>query len=237
MGSVMTPDDTNLIKGSPQNRRDFLDLQIAEIDPLYTWHLARYGRAMRQRNALLKTRRLLTCESWEHEMAVSACYINQARKQATVKLEHYFQESYQKLQEAEEKVELTLMTSLKQEQGVDFLKKEYARLREREMFLGFTLIGPHKDDLEILIQDKSARQFASEGQKQTLIAALKIAEWKRLSELAEEVPLFMIDDVGLSLDRTRRRRLFQELGQMGQIFLTSTEPLDLIDRPVHFIEF
>lgn len=234
LGSVMTPDDVHLVKGSPQARREFLDLQIAETDPLYSWHLARYTRAMRQRNALLKAKRLTTCESWEHEMALSAAYLNQSRRKATHALEIHFQQLYSRLQDAHEKVKLDLLT-----QGEDeaFFRREWSRTREKEMHLGFTTSGPHKDDLEILIQDKPAKHFASEGQKQTLLLALKLAEWRRLYELSEEKPLFLIDDVGLSLDQTRRARLFSEIDTMGQVFLTTTDLKDfpLKDAQIHHL--
>lgn len=223
MGSVMTPDDSHLIKGSPQSRREFLDVQIAGTDPLYGWHLGRYQRAMRQRNALLKSKNLSTCESWEHEMAVSAAYVSRARKQALIFLERHFQERYEKLQSSGEVVGIGLLSHGEEE---EFYQQQWSRCRSKDMMLGFTTIGPHKDDLEILIQNKPAKAFASEGQKQTLLSALKLAEWHRLYEVAGEKPLFMIDDVGLSLDKTRREKLFEEISLMGQVFLTTTDPRD-----------
>lgn len=238
IGSVMTPDDSHLVKGSPQARREFINLQIAETDPLYSWHLSRYERAMRQRNALLKSKSWLTCESWEHEMAVSAAYIHQARKEALVLLEGHFQKIYERLQDSDEKVGLKLIShgGESQEEDANYFKKEWARLREKETYLGFTTIGPHKDDLEILIHDKPAKMYGSEGQKQTLLSALKLAEWHRLYEVCEEKPLFMVDDVGLSLDRLRRERLFKELASMGQVFITTTDLRDMPDVNFNILE-
>lgn len=233
LGSVMTPDDVHLVKGAPQSRRDFLDLQISETDPLYSWHLARYYRAMRQRNALLKAHRLTTCESWEHEMAQSAAYLYQSRLKATKMLEGYFQALYERLQDAEERVELSLITSEEGEAAA--FQQGWARTREREIHLGYTLVGPHKDDLEILLHGKPARVFASEGQKQTLLLALKLAEWRRLYDLSIEKPLFLLDDVGLSLDPTRRKRLYKEIASMGQVFLTATDLHDFPLTDAHII--
>lgn len=226
LGSVMTPDDVHLVKGSPQSRREFLDLQIAETDPLYSWHLSRYQRAMRQRNALLKAKRLTTCESWEHEMARAAAYLNHARRQATASLQNHFQEHYSRLQDSNETVQLTLLSDGTTEAH---FRETWARSRERETQLGFTTSGPHKDDLEILLNTQPAKAFASEGQKQTLLLALKLAEWRRLLDLSLEKPLFLLDDVGLSLDPTRRARLFNTIDSMGQVFLTAT---DLADFPL-----
>lgn len=234
VGSVMTPDDSHLIKGSPQVRREFIDTQISETDPLYSWHLSRYQRAMKQRNALLKARQLTTCESWEHEMAVSAAYIHKSRQEAVKLLEAYFQIVYSRLQASEEKVGISFVSQGPEDEDLDeeFFRKQWAKLRERETHLGYTSLGPHKDDLEILIHDKAAKAYASEGQKQTLLSALKLAEWRRLYEMGEEMPLFMIDDVGLGLDRTRRERLFKEVASMGQVFITTTDARDLADTPI-----
>lgn len=226
LGSVMTPDDVHLVKGSPQARREFLDLQIAETDPLYSWQLARYSRAMRQRNALLRAKRLTTCESWEHEMAVSAAYLTQSRKKACSILQGHFQEIYSRLQDCEERVNLILHTGDESEAA---FKEEWARTREKEMLLGYTISGPHKDDLDIFLHDKQAKIYASEGQKQTILLALKLAEWHRLLALSAEKPFFLLDDVGVSLDPTRRAHLFQEIDKMGQVFLTAT---DLRDFPL-----
>lgn len=234
VGSVMTPDDAHLIKGSPQARREFIDIQIAETDPLYNWHLARYQRAMRQRNALLRARQLTTCESWEHEMAISAAYIHKSRHEAVRQLEKHFQNTYERLQASQEKVGMALISQgpVDEAPQEDYFRRQWARLREREIHLGYTSLGPHKDDLEILIHNKPAKSYASEGQKQTLLSALKLAEWRRLFEMGEEMPLFMIDDVGLSLDRVRRERLFKEVASMGQVFITTTDTRDLSEIEV-----
>lgn len=218
LGSVMTPDDANLIKGAPQTRREFLDLQIAETDPLYNWHLNRYMRAMRHRNALLKAKLTLTCESFEHEMAASAAYITSQRRNTIETLTPLFQQKYRTLGEERESVGLSYKSSLQK----DFLQ-HYVKMRARDMHFGATLQGPHKDDIEIEIEGKEAKSYASEGQKQTLIAALKLAEWQRLLDISQEPPLFMIDDMGLGMDGARKKRFFQEIEKMGQVFITSTE--------------
>lgn len=236
IGSLLTPDDVHLVKGSPQARRMFLDLQISETDPFYSWHLSRYNRAMRQRNALLKGRHFAACAGWEQEMALSAAYITEARREAVKRLQPLFEKGYGKLQEAGESVELSYLTQQK-EPGAAFFVTEWARTREREGGLGFTLLGPHKDDLEIYIDKKEAKHFGSEGQKQTLLLALKWAEWQRLYDLTGEKPLFMIDDVGVSLDSTRRKRLFEEAASMGQVFMTTTDSRDFPLADIQIIPF
>ena len=105
--------------------------------------------------------------------------------------------------------------------------EQYHKNRRRESELGFTLVGPHKDDLLIALGDKEVRYFASEGQQRSCVAALKLAEWERMRRVSEEVPLMLIDDVGTSLDESRRGLLFRHVEQLGQVFLTATAPLPL----------
>src|SRR5262249_39129987 len=132
------------------------------------------------------------------------------------------------LGEERESVNLRYKCSLPPQQDI---LQHYVKGRARDMRFGATLIGPHKDDLEIEIEGKEAKSYASEGQKQTLIAALKLAEWQRLKDISQEAPLFMIDDMGLGMDGGRKKRFFQEIQNMGQVFITSTEspPTDNIN--------
>ncbi len=221
-GALLTPDDAHLIKGSPHNRRDFLDLSLCETDPLYGWHLSRYHRALKQRNALLKIKDLKTIESWEHEMAKSASYITYERSRAIKELIPYFQKNFSQVGESDEEVSLDFecpdAPDLK-----PYYEKEWARLRSREVMYGYTLLGPHKDDFTLLLNNQDAKNFASEGQKQTLLVALKLAEWERIRAVTEEEPLFMIDDLGISMDKRRKERLIQLISTMGQVLITTVE--------------
>lgn len=226
-GVLQTPDDVNIIKGSPQIRRQFLDIQIAQADPLYVHHLARYARAMRQRNRLLRIKNMTTIEAWEHEMSQSASYIISKRHSTIKNLEINSQNYYIAL--TDEKVPLTLhyrSSGSHLSQGDDIkqhFRIQFQKLREREKALGFTLIGPHKDDFSILIENRDVRYFASEGQQRSCATALHFAEWQSLCLSGLEKPLFMVDDVGMSLDKNRRERLINQLGNLGQVFLTTTD--------------
>ena len=106
--------------------------------------------------------------------------------------------------------------------------RQFSKNRHREMAFGQTLTGPHKDDIRIGIGGRDTRFFASEGQQRSCVAALHIGEWQHLKQVSEDIPLFMIDDVGISLDDKRRERLLDQLTSLGQVFLTSTDS-DLIN--------
>lgn len=226
-GVVMTPDDVNLVKGAPQLRRQFMDVQIAQIDPLYVHHLTRYIRAMRQRNQLLKQKKLETIESWEHELALAAVYLMQKRRQTIEALQVFCRAFYAHLTQEMEELTLTYCPSGTKSQDPETMKQEYLQLlskqRQRELILGYTLSGPHKDDLSICIGGKEARQYASEGQQRSCVTALHFGEWQQLKTMADSLPLFMIDDVAISLDENRRRRLLEQLASLGQVFLTTTD--------------
>jgi len=230
-GVVMTPDDVAIIKGAPAVRRQFLDLQIAQSDPLYVHHLTRYHKAMRQRNALLKSKNCSSLYTWEHEMANSAAYISKQRHQASIDLEGTGSELHSKISGHSEKLSLQYKTSAPILESTTQLKghfeAQFNRLRQKELLFGVTLAGPHKDDLGITIGQKEARFFASEGQQRSCVAALHMAEWTRLNAIGDEPPLMLIDDVGISLDASRRNNLLTHACQMGQVFLTSTHELPI----------
>lgn len=226
-GVVMTPDDVKLIKGAPQERRSFLDFQLAQVDPLYVHYLTRYSRAMRQRNQLLKQKRTDTITSWEQEMAKASAYIISKRELLAQSLQNSAQKWYQLLSSSSEAFAIHYKASAKDLSGPaqiqdELLKKLYS-LRSKELLLGYSLTGPHKEELEFFLDEKEVKFFASEGQQRTYLTALRLAEWEELLMRSECKPIMMIDDVGLGLDSARQKKLFSALQQMGQVFLTTTE--------------
>jgi DNA replication and repair protein RecF len=226
-GVVMTPDDVNLVKGPPPLRRQFLDMQLAQVDPLYIHYLARYNKAMQHRNQLLKQKKLLSIESWEHEMAQASSYLVLQRRRCLQALQIYCQKFYSYLTEDREILTLEYRSIASAYQSEKEIKEFFLKLlkdnRAREMNVGHTLFGPHKDDMWIGIEGRDARFFASEGQQRSCVAALHMGEWQCLKQVADEVPLFMIDDVSISLDEKRRSRLLDQLASLGQVFLTTTD--------------
>lgn len=225
-GVVMTPEDISIINGSPQSRRDYLDAQIAQTDPLYTHHLNRYQRAMRQRNALLKHRQTATIESWEHEMAHAASYIITSRSEAIAELAPLSKQLHMGFASGNEELILNYQTLDCEVSSVQAIRKhlleQYEKLRKRELDLGITLIGPHKDDMSITLNGLDARNYASEGQQRTCVASLRCAEWERIQRQADTKPLMLIDDIGMGMDKNRQGKLADYLDTLGQVFLTGT---------------
>jgi len=219
---LYSPKDSALISGSPQERRRFLNIQLAQTDPLYVHHLMRYHKAMKHRNALLKIRSEEAIETWEKMMSDSARYLMHRRKQLIDSLRPKVESYARFLSEDEDTFDLHYAPSIslkKQDQIEDL----YQRQRPKELIIGSTLIGPHRDDLHIIYNKLEAKSFASEGQKRTCIAALKMAEWDELKLQTEVPPLFSIDDFGVHLDPTRTETLREKLTSFGQVLLTSPE--------------
>ena len=213
---LYTPYDIELISGSPAERRRFLNLHLAQSDPLYVHHLSRFWRAMKQRNCLLRCQNRDSLECWEVEMAQSAEYIVKARQEMIAELKEPLQKQSQRLSSQREVHELHFHIS----QSKTYLQ-QLQKNRPREMELGLTLTGPHRDDLSLSIDGKPARLFASEGQKKTAIAALRFAEWERLCKRVGGSALMGIDDLGLHLDETRQKLLRNSLDELGQVFITT----------------
>jgi DNA replication and repair protein RecF len=237
LGVVLAPDDLNLIVGPPQERRQYLDSQLAQVDPLYLYHLTRYARAMRQRNHLLKAKAIHSIEGWEWEMAISATYIAQRRAELLAILQGYAHQSYSQLLGARSAEQLLLAYRCSSGKGDAHLGDtqscrehylgQFHKNRPRELLLAATVVGPHKDDIALQLGDKEVRAFASEGQMRSCAAALRLAEWHALRQAAEgEDPLMLIDDFGISLDSERSRRLLSQLEGVSQLFITSTVPLE-----------
>lgn len=210
------PHDTELISGAPSLRRRFLNLHLAQSDPLYVHHLIRYWRSMKQRNCLLRSKMAESIDCWEEEMALSASYLHQARKQLIEELQAPMKQMSQNLSGTKEIHELHYSPSFSSHY-LELLKKNRAREKE----LGFTLMGPHRDDLFFEIEGKTTRIFGSEGQKKTTLAALRLAEWDRLFQCTKEPPLMAIDELGLPLDEKRQDLFWKKLGLLGQVFITT----------------
>ncbi|MCB1107799.1 MAG: DNA replication/repair protein RecF [Chlamydiia bacterium] len=219
---LFAPRDSALITGSPQERRRFLNIQLAQTDPLYVHHLMRYHKAMKHRNALLKTKSEGGIESWEHMMAESARYLMMKREGLISALCHKVHLYAQILSKKEDSFSLQYEPSISLEK-IEHIETSLKKQRPKELIIGNTLIGPHRDDFHIFYNRHEAKTFASEGQKRTCTAALKMAEWDVLKEQTKIAPLFSIDDFGVHLDPVRTEVLMENLSSFGQVLLTSPE--------------
>ena len=221
---VFCTEDLQLVKGTGRTRRRFLDLILSQTLPGYLALLQRYMHAVRSRNALLKqfTPDPSSLDSFSDEMVKLGNEIIRHRRELIPKFSPLARLAYRRISHDAEELRLTYEPSVK----ADFTV-ELAQARERERRFRSTLIGPHRDDLQLLLNEKSAAQFGSEGQKRTLAIALKMAQAEYLTGLHGSAPVLLIDDVMGELDVKRRSGLLPLLERAretsGQVFMTATE--------------
>ena len=221
---VFCTEDLQLVKGTGRTRRRFLDLLLSQTQPGYLALLQRYMHVVRSRNALLKqfAPDPQSLDSFSAELVKLGNEIIRHRRELIPKLSPLARLAYRRISHDAEELRLTYEPSVK----VDFTV-ELAQARDRERRFRSTLIGPHRDDLQLLLNEKSAAQFGSEGQKRTLAIALKMAQAEYLTGIHGVPPVLLIDDVMGELDAKRRAGLLPLLARAreasGQVFMTCTE--------------
>ncbi|MGD0350236.1 MAG: DNA replication/repair protein RecF [Verrucomicrobiota bacterium] len=220
---VFCTEDVHLVKGTARARRRFLDLLLAQTQPRYLPLLQRYLRAVRARNALLKQHAVdeAALDSFSQELVKLGDEIVRARRELVPKFSPLARLAYRRVSNDAEELRIEYQPSVKKDFAV-----ELAQSRARERTYRFTLVGPHRDDLQLLLDEKSAAQFGSEGQKRTLAIALKMAQAEYLTGIHGSPPVLLIDDVMGELDEKRRAGFLPLLEQArrthGQVFMTAT---------------
>jgi DNA replication and repair protein RecF len=221
---VFCTEDIQLAKGTARNRRRFLDLLLSQRQGTYLPLLQRYTQALRSRNALLKRSILdeVALEGFTRELVNAGGEIIRLRRELIPRLSPLVQLAYRRISQEAEELRIEYLPGVKQDFAV-----ELAQSRRREQSYRATLVGPHRDDLELLLNDRSAAQFGSEGQKRTLAIALKMAQAEYLTGLHGAPPILLIDDIMGELDARRRGGLLPLLERArqasGQVFMTATE--------------
>lgn len=222
----LLPEDSSLISGAPSYRRRFLNLHIAQGTPSYVQHLVRYHQALNQRNALLRHKNIVAIDAWEELMALSASALMAMRSSAIEELSPHLLQILVYLSNGNDELRCSYQSNFPFSTPSDLkkaLKEHWRDQREKEMQFGTTLVGPHRDDLKFNLGKKSAKVVASEGQKQSIAAALRLAEWQRLQNVTGYAPLFCVDDFGAHLDLSRQNYLQKEAEKLTQVFLTTQE--------------
>ena len=231
---IFSPEGLGLIREGPSMRRRYLDMMISQINRGYFIALQQYRSGLEQRNALLKNMRadprkgagLL--EVFEQAMAAPAAVIVAARKKVIGLLSGLAAETYQSISgKSDEEFQAAYHSAFRDAENVE---GEFIRLqlenREEDLRLGITTAGPHRDDLNLSLNRKNMKVFASQGQIRTAALSLKLAQMKALREISGEAPVLLLDDVMSELDRDRRMRLVSEISGY-QTFITCTDESDL----------
>ena len=232
---MFSPEDLQLVKGEPALRRRFFDMQISQTDPLYSELVVKYNRVLQQRNRLQKELRdgvgtLPALIPWNEEFIRLAAALSKKRLLALAKLEQIASDIYASITQYKEK--LTVHYELKGNNGelfypetADFCSEEFYRnkLAERQsvdILRGNTGIGPHRDDLQLLLNNMSLRSFGSQGQQRSGALALKLSQLEYVRQEIGEFPILLLDDVMSELDNNRRAQLLQFIDGRVQTFIT-----------------
>ena len=232
---MFSPEDLQLVKGEPSLRRRFFDMQIAQTDPIYYDLLVKYNRVVQQRNKLLKEIRdnegsSAQLQPWNKEFIALATAIAKKRQLALEKLKVIAGEIYASI--TGNKEILTIKYELKANNGEllypenDFEDWEIfytQKLAEREridILRGNTGIGPHRDDIVLLLNDMSLKSFGSQGQQRSGALALKLSQLEYVRREIGEFPILLLDDVMSELDNSRRAQLLMFIDGKVQTFIT-----------------
>ena len=233
---LFCPEHLSLIKDGPLERRTYLDIAISRISPRYIRSLQRYAYLLKQRNALIKSATQnraafdATIDLWSEQLATEAAEISALRVQFLSRVRAIVSECFEDMTGKKESVDIIYRGSASLN-GDEYLDKELVKQKyisllssshEREIFVGSTLWGIHKDDIEIKLNSKNARAFASQGQQRSLALALKLAEGEICKEEFGDYPVFLFDDVLSELDETRREYMIRYAAGK-QVIITTCE--------------
>jgi DNA replication and repair protein RecF len=239
--------DLDLVRGSPDYRRHWLDGLLIQLEPVYAALLQQYNQILRQRNALLKEQlkeqretqnsKLNTQNSnetapahlslWDAQLAVAGTRVIRRRSRAIHRIAPIAQAWHRTISGSTEELTVRYLPNVEIEKDdPETVRATFlAKIQEKatiEQYQGSTLVGPHRDEVEFTINQTSARQYGSQGQQRTLVLALKLAELKLIEEVIGEPPLLLLDDVLAELDLNRQNQLLDAIQDRFQTLITTT---------------
>lgn len=230
---IFSPEDIMLVKEGPAERRRFVDITLSQLKPCYFYDLQQYIRILIQRNMLLKEIRykkslIDTMEIWNVKLAKIGARIMAERREFIKRLSDAAKVNHKKLTGGNEEIEIIYAPSIEvgEGQGTEDIEKEFLnaieRLFEKELMRNTTLVGPQRDDYDILVNGMNIKMYGSQGQQRTAILSLKLSETEIIKEEKDEYPVLLLDDVMSELDRKRQEYLFENLDEI-QTFITCTD--------------
>ncbi|HEY8498790.1 MAG TPA: DNA replication/repair protein RecF [Limnochordales bacterium] len=231
-----SPDEVDVVRGGPAQRRRFLDLALAQADPLYRAALLRYAHVLRQRNRLLRAAGAsgseVLLEAWDEQLAQFGSTLVAARLALVDSLQEPAERAYRRMAGQGARLRLRYQARLEMPPGGvpdaaalrDAIRRRLQALRAAELAGGMTLAGPHRDDLAVQDGETDLRRFGSRGQQRMAAVALFVAAWGWMRARLGEAPVLLLDDALSELDPERRSRLLEVLPEEAQTFLTGTDP-------------
>ncbi|MDR2458004.1 MAG: DNA replication and repair protein RecF [Clostridiales Family XIII bacterium] len=217
-------EDRNIINGEPEKRRNFIDGEIFSKKASYYNTLLKYKKCLKSRNVLLKeSRKIFEIEIWDKFLTELGIEIMEERKNEIIKKQKAAKKIYRKL--GGEELEILYKPNIESKKNREEQKKEIVKVLKnnikKDMEIGSTEKGPHKDEIKILINDKEAKEYASNGQKKLAVIALKLAE-KEIIEEKNEKPIILLDDIFSEIDDKKRKKILNFI-KGNQYIITATK--------------
>lgn len=227
---IFSPEDLNLIKEGPFDRRRFMDMEICQMNTVYYYDLQKYYRVLKQRNNLLKEIQKKptlkdTLFVWDEQLIDTAKRIIDARSDFLYKLDQIASEKQKSLTGGKDELKIAYKPNCTKTQ----LEEKLIKNQQRDILLGATQSGPHKDDILFFVNGKDVKQYGSQGQQRTTALSAKLAEIELIEQETAQKPILLLDDVLSELDKNRQNFLMQSIGNM-QAVLTCTGIEDAIKQ-------
>lgn len=210
-----SPEDLNIIKNGPAERRRFIDMELSQLDKIYLSNLINYNKVVNQRNKLLKelsfsySKEMMdTLDIWDIHLVKYGKELIKQRIEFVKSINNLVGEIHRKLSGDKEKLCVEYVPCI----DCDRFGEEVYRHRERDIKLKSTSLGPHKDDMIFYINDKDVRKYGSQGQKRTAALSLKLAEIELVKQIIHDTPVLLLDDVLSELDSNRQNFLLNSIG-------------------------
>ncbi len=219
-----SPEDLNIIKNGPSERRRFIDMELSQLDKIYLDCLINYNKVVNQRNSLLKEYAfsgrediISSLDIWDMQLVKYGNNVIKSREKFVKEINDLVKSIHTKLSGDREQLEIIYEPCVKEQ---DF-ESELVRVRDRDLKFKCTNIGPHKDDMCFLINGMDVRKYGSQGQQRTAALSLKLAEIELVKQIIHDTPVLFLDDVLSELDSRRQNFLLDSIGNI-QTMITCT---------------
>ncbi len=232
------PQDVDLVRGAPVERRRFMDVALCQLDHWYCRAVSRYNKVLSQRNALLRTLREEGGDpdqlfSWDKWLTEEGSLIVSQRRSLLSALNELVWERHHLVTGGTERLQLEyvpgldLTGAMTRDEVKEFFHEQLAVNRDREIAAGMTLFGPHRDNFLFLVAERDLRVFGSRGQQRTAALSLRLAQVAFMTNALGASPVLLLDDVMSELDFTRREALLHVIDEVEQVIITTTDWADL----------
>lgn len=225
-----SPEDLNIIKNGPSERRRFLDMELCQLDKLYVHALVQYNRVLMQRNMLLKELNFHpeyeeTLDAWDMQLIQYGKELIRCREEFVGKLNHIVRKTHGHISGGRE----SLVLGYEPNVSVGQFEKKICMGRDMDIRMKTTTTGPHRDDVSFLADGVDIRKFGSQGQQRTAALSLKLSEIELVRELARDHPVLLLDDVLSELDGGRQEQLLSGIRDI-QTMITCTGVEDFVNH-------